>query len=257
MGMLIKKYFPQFLVLVFLSITHAQATEERFITSADQGISTPSFWNAIKSENPAGLVLNQTVKLQIGAGSYNGTSRYTSGGLLMGNGIIGAGVEYQNSNLPNKINWGIAGRLQGVATAFGLASHTTLEGGGTVYDAGMIIEPIKKVRLGFMLPHFNTNLDSFTGGLAYLVDEDTLEVIVDADYNSTFSNGVIKPGVGFHSERIHAAEAYGLRYLGDSTVVLNQGLSLGLGAKVTEYFLVSYEYRAAPEHRLGLTLRFN
>lgn len=251
-------------------------SEEYFMVSNGQGISSPSYWNALIGENPAGLVHNQSIKFQFGAGSYSGDGlvgsssnthldqySYTSEGVLIGNGIIGAGLEFQN--YPNyfgtgvsqgKIHWGLAGCFKTIWTTFALSSHTTLNGGGTTFDLGVMIEPLSKVRLGFMIPDFARRFDTFAGGITFLLS-DMIDVVVDADYNSKASLGAIKPGATIHRDWLQMTMAYGLRYLGRSYVILSQGLSAGVGLKIFNPLLLNYEYRGIPEHRLGLTLRFN
>ncbi len=238
-------------------------SEDHSMISNGQGIVAPGFWNGIEGENPAGLVSNQTTKLQIGAGSYSGNQNYGSGAILLGNGMLGSGVEYQNYNhysgtgsTQGKINWGLAGRLQPIMTTIGISSHYTLKGGGTSYDAGLLIEPVQRVRLGFMIPNFTQNAHTFGGGFSYLL-EDAVELVVDADYNSTSAAGNLKPGITFHTDRVQASASYGLRYKGASDLLIHQGLTCGLGIKLAESLLITYEYHGIPDHRLGLTLRFN
>jgi len=273
--MRLKNYFIRMLALIFILSVHAYALEENSMVSIGQGISSPSYWGGlIDRENPAGLVLNQTMKVKIGAGGYFGnssatnsaavSSNYWSGAFILGNGIIGAGLEFQNYNnlfgAPGigVIHWGVGGQIQSISTTFGLSAHTTLEGGETVFDAGVILEPFQKLRIGLMIPNITKALHVFSGGVAYLLN-DSIDLDVDADCNLGFSEGTIKPGVGYRYERFHISAAYGLSYLGSVGAFIDRGFIAALGIKIIESSLFSYEYRyiVAPEHRLGLTLRFN
>jgi hypothetical protein len=249
----------------------AMTGEDYAIISNGQGISSPSFWNGIEGENPAGLVNNQSLKLQVAAGSYSGAflgsasnvgaGSLGSGGILVGNGMLGSGVDFQefmNSSgvKQGKINWGLAGRLQPIATTFGLSSHTLLKGARSTYDAGLMIEPLRQIRVGFTVPNFTNANRTIAGGVTYLLDE-SVEMVVDADYNSHDSCGVVKPGVTLHAAMVQAAIAYGVRFKGTVNELLNQGFTAGLGIKLAQSLLISYEYRGIPDHRVGLTLRFN
>lgn len=237
------------------------------MVSNGQGVSSPSFWDGIEHENPAGLAFNSSAKLQFGAGSYKGSGlkdrTLVSEGLLLGNGMIGAGVQYQS--LPNfdgtgmtqgKIHWGLAGKIETVFTTFGISSHTTLNGGASTLDLGVLIHPIRPIRLGFMMPDFTHNIGVFAGGITFLISE-SLDVVIDADYNSIFSLGMLKPGVTWRWNWLQTTFAYGIRYLGESDALLSHGVSAGLGLRIVRSVLFSYEYQGDTEHRLGLTLRFN
>lgn len=244
--------------------------------SNGQGISSPNFRSGLAGGNPAGMVFNESSKLQIGAGSYHensqiGRSTDSSGGvfgygsttLLMGNGQIGAGLEFQNfinyfkdGTSQGIINWGLGGYLQSIETTFGLSSHTILNGGGTTFDFGMFYEGLPDIRIAFMLPNITKTIQTLAAGVKYSVN-DCMEMIVDADYNSTLSLGTLKPGFSFHSDKVHASASYGIRYLGNNSNLLYEGFSAGLGFRVFYPLLVTYEYRGIPDHLLSLTIRFN
>jgi hypothetical protein len=263
-------------LLTFDAQAIALGSEDRFMISNGQGISSPSFRNGIAGQNPAGMVFNQSSKLQIGAGSYYegsqiGKATSTSGGMfgygsaavLLGNGLLGAGLEFQNfinyfkdGSPQGMINWGLGGHLQSLNTSFGLSSHTLLNSAGTTFDLGMFTEVIPHIRLALMIPDFTNGFKTLSGGATYILNE-KIEIVVDADYNSTLSIGTLKPGVSFHSDFIHATAAYGLRYLGNGTALLYEGLTAGLGIRVFYPLLFTYEYRGIPLHLAGLTLRFN
>ena len=234
--------------------------EDHFVVSNGQGVSSPSFWNGLKGQNPAGMVFNQETKLQIGAGSYSGGS-LGSAAFLMGNGMLGAGAEfeeliYTGGSKKGKINWGLAGRLEMIMTTLGFSSHTALQGGGTSYDAGLFIEPSRRFRLGLTLPNINASISTVATGVTYQLDE-SVEMIVDADYNKNASCGVLKPGLSFHTTKLQATAAYGLRFKGNVDQLLKQGFTAGFGFQLAQSLLISYEYHGVIDHRVGLTLRFN
>jgi len=107
-----------------------------------------------------------------------------------------------------------------------------------------------------MVPHFTDTVNTFAGGLTYAMDA-SVDLVVDADYNTSSRAGVVKPGVTFRTSMFQASAAYGLFYTGNFTSLIQDGFTGGLGIRLADSLLISYEYRGIPEHRLGLTLRFN
>jgi hypothetical protein len=239
--------------------------EEQFIVSNGNGVSSPSYWNGLQGQNPAGLTANSSMKLQLGAGSLSGTNNvYGSGGLLIGNGAVAAGAEYLSKSAVGsnngKLNWGLGGRIQSLNTSIGISSHAVANGGAPTYDIGLIIDPSSKFRFGFMVPNFTSTIDTFAAGIAVGVDN-SVDVVVDADYSKSVSGGLVKPGLTFRSQSLQATVAYGVSYASGSTIatssVLNDQLTIGFGAKLGNSMLFSYEYRGVVEHRAGLTIRLN
>ena len=236
--------------------------EDQFIISNGQGISSPSFWNGMEGQNPAGIVLNNSNKAQLGFGSFSGTDQpYGSGGFILGNGVLAAGAEYLSkssaASTKGQIDWALGGRIEAIRTSLGVSSRMSLVSGSAgVYDIGILADVTSSVRFGFMIPNFTGTIDTFGAGLTFLVNQ-TVDVVVDADYNTTASGGMVKPGLNFHSQNLHASVAYGLNYSGTAVTLLADKITAGLGVKLANSLLFSYEYRGVVEHRLGLTLRFN
>lgn len=256
-SMKVLKTYLVFLMGFAFSQGATAAQEENYIVGNGQGVSSPGYWGGVSNENPAGMIFNESSKVQIGAGSHSEPGwdyQYGSGGILMGNGLLGAGVEYENYG-NGKLNWAIAGRFQAINSAFGLSARTTL-GGKTFFNLGVILEPLDKFRIGIIVPNLTGTIDSFAAGVTYQLDS-MFDLVIDADYSSTASIGHLKPGVTFHYNWLHATAAYGLNYLANSNFILKNGFAIGLGAKVMKSALVSYQFQETADHRLGLTLRFN
>ena len=70
--------------------------EDQTMISNGQGVSSPSFWEGLKSQNPAGLSFNQRLKFQAGAAAFGSDLNpiRASGGVLFGSSAIGGGIEY-------------------------------------------------------------------------------------------------------------------------------------------------------------------
>lgn len=248
------------------TVAHARGgNEDQFIVSNGRGVSSPSFWNGLEGQNPAGITANSSMKLQLGAGSLSGTDNvFGSGGLLIGNGVVAAGAEYLSKSTVGssngKLNWGLGGRIQSMNTSIGISSHAVANGGSPTYDIGLIIDPSSKFRFGFMIPNFTGTIDTYAAGMTVGVDN-SVDVVVDADYSKSASGGLVKPGLTFRSQSMQATVAYGFSYSSSSTTattaVLNDKLTIGFGAKLGNSLLFSYEYRGVVEHRAGLTIRLN
>jgi hypothetical protein len=260
-----KKMITGFLAFSALVGSHAFArggNEDQFIISNGQGVSSPSYWNSLEGQNPAGIVLNNSNKAQFGFGSFSGTDqRFGSGGLILGNGVLAAGVEYLNHSSANsakgQMNWALGGRIEAVRTSLGISSRMSLVSGSTgVYDIGLLSDLGSSVRFGLMIPNFTNTIQTVGAGLAIRLNA-TADLVVDADYNTSVSGGMVKPGLSFHSQSLHASVAYGLNYSGKTVTLLADRFTAGLGVKLANALLFSYEYRGVVEHRLGLTLRFN
>jgi hypothetical protein len=229
--------------------------EDNAMVANGQGISSPSFWDGLSGANPAGLIRNTDFKLQGTAATFDDSTNNMreSGAILGGNGTVGAGVEYSNYDAgpfptgQHQINYGLALNLETLHTAFGVSGHTVSNNGGSTYDVGALIALTSQLHLGAVIPNFTNGLHVVAAGFTYAADP-MVDFVVDAGY----------PGISIHTNLIQATAAYGFRFTGDSDdVLVTTKFTAGLGIKLAEMLLVEYEYRGLPEHRVGLTLRFN
>ena len=239
--------------------------EENSMIANGQGISSPSFWDGVSGANPAGLVNNVDLKLQGAAASFDDSTNNLreSGGVFAGNGLIGGGVEYSTFNqgpLPSgqsQLNAGLAADLTSIQTSVGISTHRISDNGGNSYDVGALINLSQSLRVGAMIPDFTNGLQLVAGGFTYAVDP-MVDFVVDAGYQLRDKNGIAKPGLSIHTNLLQATASYGFKFAGDSDdVLVTTKFSAALGLKLTNNILIEYEYRGLPEHRLGLTLRFN
>lgn len=238
--------------------------EERVLVSNGNGVSSPSFSDGLVGENPAGLAWNQKLKLQVTGAAYNSSLDPIQGGagVLLGNGLFGAGLDFSKftsgptSSAGSFLNWGLAGHLRSMHLTLGVSGHHTIPGGSSSYDLGLMYEPSNKFRLGFMAPDFVNEFNVLAAGLTYELDT-AAELVVDFDYSLNSKVGVVKPGVTFHAGPFHVTGAYGMNYLGNGESFLSKKFTAGLGFRVTQAVLFSYEYQGISLHRAGLTLRLN
>lgn len=240
--------------------------EDRAMVNNGQGVSSPSFWGGLSGANPAGLVNNTEFKLQGAAATSSDSIHHVqeSGGAFAGNGQFGVGLQYTNYNdgssfgdSSHSIDFGLAGTVETLHTAFGLSGHAYNGGGTGTYNAGALIDLAPAVRMGATLPDFTHTLQKFGAGFTYMADQ-MVDFVVDAGYNFKYSNGLVKPGISIHTNIIQATIAYGFRFTGTSDdEVVTKNFTGGLALKLMNNILIEYEYQSVLRHRLGLTLRFN
>lgn len=240
--------------------------EDDHVISNGQGVSSPSFWDGLNGENPAGLSYNQTFKLQAGMAGYGNDLDVLrpSGALLVGNGMLGAGIEYAqyNGGALNsgnaQINWGISGYWTTISTAVGLSGHHATGSSGGSYDLGALIDLSKRLRLGLMLPGFTNGLSVIAGGLTYGMTS-SVDLVVDGAIAVSGTKGIrIKPGINVDADWLHLTFAYAPDMAGGTAATfLREGISAGVGTRLARFLLLSYEYQGLADHRLGLTLKLN
>lgn len=234
--------------------------EDQYMIANGQGVSSPSFWEGIKGQNPSGLVNNQRIKFQ-GAGAFFSDSlnqARASGGVLAGLGPLGMGLEYsQFGSTPyasgtSAVNWGLAAELRSLDLAIGVSGNHV--GRNASYTVGLAYQPVNGFRLALMAPQVNQNPKVFGGGITLEIDP-AIDLVMDAALDTRDSAIMLKPGLTLHADRFHVSGAYGHRHRGTSDPLLTAGLSAAVGLKVSEHILLEYSYQGLSRHLLGLTLR--
>ena len=237
--------------------------EDNFMISNGQGVSSPSYWQGLSQQNPAGLIYNQRLKIQAGGAAFSDNTNNLRGsaGLFMGNGLIAGGAEYSKYSsgpYPSgsaQVNWGLAAKLETAQTTFGISGHHVTPHGGSAYDAGILIDLTPSLRFGGMIPNFTNGLHTVAGGFTAAIDP-MVDFVIDAAYQLTDSDGIVKPGLNIHSDILQVSAAYGIRFAGNYDPFLYARFSAGVGLRLADNLLVQYEYRVLPQHLVGVTLRF-
>lgn len=228
------------------------------------GVSTPSFWDGMSGQNPAGMSFNTTFKVQGTAAAFDSklSKPKESGGILGGNGLIGAGLEWSKYNTGpitgngSLANWAVAGRLAAIHSMFGFSGHYSIPGGVGNYDAGTLIDLSRSLRFGAMVTDFTNGLHVVAAGLNYTV-MNSVDAVVDGAYRIQNNYGIVKPGLSYHHGFFQFSGAYGVRLVGQGEVFVSSGWSGAIAVRLTHFLLVEYEYQTRTLHRLGLTLRWN
>ncbi len=235
--------------------------EDSFMVSNGQGVSSPSFWGGLKAENPAGVSYNQRLKLQTAVAAFSDSTSNLrgSGGVLVGVGPVGAGVEISQfdaspyATSSPAVQWGLATALDSLHLRIGVSGHHLKSSSGS-YTFGMIYEPFRILRVGFMVPSAQHGIHDLAGGLSLELDP-AIDLVVDASMNATQAAGVVKPGITLRGEHFQVSGGYGYRYRGSVDPVLSSKLSAAVGFKLSDHVLIEYSYKGLPQHLLSLTLR--
>jgi|GEM_PF-2085744 len=254
------------LLLAALSAPPAQAygsftREDQSMISNGQGVSSPSFWEGLKSQNPAGLAYNQRLKFQAGAAGFNSSLKpiRASGGVLFGASIFGGGVEYSQfdsgpyASGTGAVQWGLGANVDALRLRLGVNGRH-LSGTSGSYTVGLLFEPVRAVRFGLMVPQIQGGVDQLGAGLTFELDP-AIDVVVDGAIEPATHRSMVKPGITLHSDRFHVSASYGLRVQGSADVLLYSRFSGAIGIKIADHAFLEYSYRGLPEHLLGLTLR--
>jgi hypothetical protein len=235
--------------------------EDQTMISNGQGVSSPSFWEGLKQQNPAGLSYNQRLKFQAGAAAFDNDLNpvRASGGALFGYQSLGGGIEYSQydsgpySSGSGAIQWGLASRIDALSLRLGVSGHHVSGSSGS-YNVGLLFEPAHAVRFGLMIPGVQNGLDVVGAGFTFMLDP-AIDLVIDGSLNPSTKDGVVKPGITLHSDRFQVSASYGLRHHGTSDPLLYARFSGAIGIKFTDHVFLEYSYRGLPEHLLGLTLR--
>jgi hypothetical protein len=235
--------------------------EDQSMVANGQGVSSPSFWEGLKGQNPAGLSFNQRLKFQASAAAFGSDLDpiRASGGVLFGSSFLGGGVEFsQFDSGPyasgiGAIQWGLGGNLDVLNLRLGVSGRHIKNTAGS-YTVGLLFEPVRAIRVGLMVPRAQNGIGVVGAGLTFMLDP-AIDVVVDGSLEPSSSHGVVKPGLTFHSHGFQLSASYGFRVRGTTDPLLYARFSGALGLKLSDHIFLEYSYRGLPEHLLGLTLR--
>ena len=253
-----------FLAVVFSHFASARGYsgwENQAMIANGQGVSSPSFWEGLKSQNPAGLAQNQRLKFQAATATFDDTTHNLRGSaaLLGGEGPVGFGLEYsQFDSVPyapstHDISGGLALRLDAIHTDFGITGHF-VNGSSGSYNFGFLFDPGHRVRFGLMGTGVQNGFHDLGAGLTFEIDP-AIDLVVDSSYNLSSKDSVVKPGITLHAARFEISAAYGFNAHGTSEPLLYTKFSAAIGIELADHVLLEYSYRGLPQHMLGLTIR--
>ena len=204
----------QSLVLVFILVptmafSSGKGGEDEHQLSVSGGIASPSFSSAV-FQNPAGLVYNSKFKGTAQATLNDFNNLY--GGVLGGNGSFGAaggvGHGFQSGGSTSAF-YGLGVQSDSLKIAVGLAGFTDLGGGGSTFNAGVLLGPSEKLTLGLTAIGLNSSVREWGAGIAVRLSGVT-GLILDSTVDSGLNNFAIQPGVIVGNEKAALTFSYGL-----------------------------------------------
>jgi|GEM_PF-3597806 len=240
-----------------LNVFAAGTSEDHHIISVGAGIASPSTTSSV-SENPAGLVYNQNLKL-LGFGyTENSSPGITDGGgaFLIGNGSVGGGAKVETSSGTSNLTAGIGFDISSINTAFGAACGTQLGPKVSINcsDFGLIYNPAGNTRFGFDI---QTSGNALLGtGLTHDLTQD---VTIDLDAGIPTSGGgvTLKPGVVIHTQVVQVALGYGFNASSSGSAGnIRTGFSAGLGVTLNKTFQIESYYNQLHNYFFGLVAHF-
>lgn len=238
----------------------AAPLEEMSLVTTGLGVAAPSYRDGLSGENPAGLAFNNTSKLhgELSTAENNFNEVRGSGGILIGNGSLGAGLEFQRAN-ETRLNWGMAASIAPLGTTIAVSGHHAVPGTVGTYDLGMLIGITKNIRLGLQGSNFIGGVDTVGFGLVHSIDPMWSYVL---DFMKDLNSGGIlfSPGLALNlSHSVMFTLSYVRSIVDGSIDVLGQnkrtGFKSGLGIRLFQPILFRYEYNDQEQHTFGLSLR--
>jgi hypothetical protein len=251
------RYTHILLLVSFLTITTAQANEEAFIISTGLGIASPSFHDGMNGENPAGLSSNLTSKIvsEIRSSDHEFSEVNALGGVLLGNGYLGAGLEYEKIN-DSRLNWGVSGRIAPIMTTVGFAGHHKIPGTAGNYDAGILISLGGQMQIGISAFDILNAVDRIGLGIIYDIDN-MLSFVADVLRDQDNGALLVCPGLALMINPSWIMSlSYAYQITDDAVSERTSGVKGGIGIQFAKPLLFKYEYNDQALHSFGLSIRF-
>ena len=237
-------------------------TESMNLLSIGAGIASPSVTSAL-SENPAGLVSNETPKiLGVISTENNSWDPLGYGGFFFtGNGAVGAGIGVQNySGVANgsTLQFGVAAEITQLAMTIGASGSYALSNGiGDRFgaDLGLQFNARGPFKVGLAAFNVNGGPDSYGAGFSYDANPNA-RIVLDASVNNNFDGLRLKPALGITVQKFQITYGYGIKV--DNTVgsFIRDGSALGLGYEFGHAFQLQGYYNQIAKYYVAGMFRF-
>lgn len=223
------------LAILSISITclaPARASERssRHDLSVSAGIASPSATSAVY-QNAAGLGFNTRTRVEAhsGFGDDDFSSHAIGAGVTTGNGGFGAAAgvtHFSGTPATSAAFYGLG--IQSRAVALGVAGFTSLSsGGGSSFNAGILIGPMEKTRFGITVMDFTRSSREFGFGLSHDLDT-TFSIVADAAMDSDFNDLALQPGLIARGNGAALTVSYGFNASGrGGTYQVADGFTVG------------------------------
>jgi hypothetical protein len=221
--------------------------------SVGAGISSPST-TAGFGENPTAAIYNNRLKVlgEFLSPNDNFSNPGFGGGLFMGNGFVGGGLDLRSydggaGSRLNVLGLDLAANIDAIHMALGVSAGYTLNNGGAfAATLGSIFNPFGPFRVGLQVNDFTHSSRSFGAGLAY-DPSPWATLALDASVDNSFHGLTLKPALGAHVQMVQAEIGYGFSLDGGYTSWITKGVTAGLGIGLGQnfHFEASYNIQLA------------
>lgn len=211
--------------------------------------------------NPAGIAMNRNAKLSLQSGADEiFRDPVFRGGLVMGNGTIGAAAlfdyrSHESRSDTSSAVYGLALHSEFLGLSIGGSGRTGIQGSSsTDYNVGLLFAPSSYLQLGATAIGMQGQIDEYGVGVAFgLVPG--LDVVVDSGMNKEFKDQELKPGlrIGTASAGLSVSYGTGERRQFAKDVGANAYLRFGAGSEFELYYNHGGEL---PKYYAALSLGF-
>lgn len=223
------------------------------LLAASEGFAAPSIIAPLSSENPAGVISNDSFKL-LGFGTNNANDQFAGGaGIFAGNGSVGAGVAAEKGDGYTTLHWGLGVQIPGVNVALGVSGHG--DSGTDQLTVGMILNSGETVSAGLVLLDADDGVDLIGGGVAFSSGRETVFVL-DAAANLPADAFGIKPGIRMQVQKLSLTVSYGIELTDTTAAPINEGVTAGLGIALNDSFMLHGYYEHVSRAYAGLVYSF-
>lgn len=216
-----------FLLAAFSSIAMAEKMENSYALSGAGGIASPSYSMAV-FQNPAGISYIPKFNINFSGGANSSFQNpIIGGGLMYGGGNWGIVGGLQDAVTPGtqSLYFGLAGEITAIKTSLGVSGTYGINpSGGLNLNAGILITPVDKFRLGFTAFGLNNSISELGAGLNINLSQ-AFSFMVDASSNTSLSNINFCPGLTVADQNIGATLGYG--FGNASSLQIMTGFSAG------------------------------
>ena len=204
-----------------------EKTDGMYQLSGAGGISSPSYSMSV-FQNPAAITYFPKLNVNVIGGAGQSLSNpIVGGGVGYGTGVFGltAGFQTQTAASTSQAYFGLAGQITSIKTALGISgTYGISPSGGVVLNAGILITPVDKVRLGFTALNLTNSISEYGAGLAIGLNQ-SFTIMVDASANNTLSNINFMPALMAQDQNVGAMLGYG--FGNQSSIQILTGFTAG------------------------------
>lgn len=228
--------------------------EAMYALSASGGIVSPSYSNSV-FQNPAAISRIPRLNINAFGNADSSLGNPTlGGGLMYGGGVYGiaAGFSTATAASTSQAYFGLGAEITSIKTAFGVSgTYGISPSGGTNFNAGILISPSDRFRLGFTALGLSNSITELGGGMAFWLNP-AASLLVDVSTDRSFGNINFKPGFMIVDQNLGATISYGFGTA--SSIEISTGFSAGAFASLGKTVKLEVYYNMIQTLNATLTI---